>query len=444
MPAQWETGPTTQASMTVQEPIQVEQWWTTFHDETLNSLVRRAVESNLDVEAARERVRQARATVGFVRAGLYPSVNFNGSYSRSGSGNGTGQSLWQAGFDALWEMDVFGGVRRSVEAAKASLDAAVEDRRDVLVTLLAEVATDYILLRGYQQEIAIAKENLDVQIRNASVTRDKKKLGTGTELDVAQAEAQVATTTADMETLESLEQQTIYALSILLGLPPTALERELETEGKIPQPPGIVPVGLPAELLRRRPDIRRAERQLAAATAQIGVATADLYPKFSLTGNLNFQGDKISALGTWADRAWVFGPSVTWPVFDAGAIRSNIEIQNALQAQALTAYHHAVLGALQEVESALVAYAREQRRREALTEAVAANERAVVLATRRYNQGVTDFLSVLDAERSLFGSQDALVQSNRNVGTDAVALYKALGGGWGIGEESATTRSDAH
>jgi NodT family efflux transporter outer membrane factor (OMF) lipoprotein len=231
----------------------------------------------------------------------------------------------------------------------------------------------------------------------------------------------------------------VYALSVLLGLPPAALDNELEPWDKIPEPPRVVTVGIPADLLRRRPDIRRAERQLAAATAQVGVATADLYPKFSLTGAFGFQGNRVQSLPTLNDRFWSLGPSFTVPLFDAGRIASNIEVQTALQAQALTAYKKAVLAALQEVETALVGFAREQERSAALTDAVAANQRAVELATFRYNHGVTDFLSVLDAERSLFVSQDALVQSNRTVGTDAIALYKALGGGWEIGEEASVT-----
>jgi multidrug efflux system outer membrane protein len=439
MPSHWETPPATQASVTVEEPVQSERWWTTFRDPTLDSLVERAVNTNLDLEAATERLRQARASVGLARSGLFPTANLNGSYTHSGSGMGPDQDLWQAGLDAAWELDVFGGLRRSVESAKASYEASIQDRRDVLVTLLGEVATDYILLRGYQQEVAIAHENLDLQTRNAAITRQKKTLGNGTELDIAQAEAQVASTTASLETLEANEQQAVYALSILLGLPPAALETELSTPGNIPNPPPVVPVGLPAELLMRRPDIRRAERQLAAATAQIGVATADLYPQFSLTGNLNVSGSKISALGNWADRSWSIGPSATWLIFDANGVRSNIEIQNALAAQAFTTYKQTVLTAMQEVENALVAYAREQRRRAALTDAVNANQLAVAAATSRYRQGgLTDFLSVLVAEGSLYGSQDALVQSNRDVATDAVALYKALGGGWEIGEPPAT------
>jgi NodT family efflux transporter outer membrane factor (OMF) lipoprotein len=444
LPAQWEAPPTTQASVTIAQGIQIERWWTTFNDRALDSLVSRAMESNLDLQAATERIRQARAAVGVVRSGLFPTANLDGSYAHLGSTTGTDTNLWLAGLDAAWEMDVFGGIRRSVESAAASYQASIEDRRDVLVTLLGEVAADYILLRGYQQEIIIAQQNLEVQERSLAVTREKQKLGTGTELDIAQAEAQVYDTKAQIETFESNRQQTVYAISILLALPPAALDEELKSEGMIPAPPPVVPVGVPSELLRRRPDIRRAERQLAAATAQIGAATAQLYPQFSLTGNLNVSGSEISALADWPERSWSIGPSATWLIFDAGGVRSNIEVQNALQEQALTIYEQTVLTALEEVQSSMVAYAREQRRRADLTDAVAANQRAVALATRRYNQGLTDFLSVLVAESSLFSSQDALVQSNRDVATDAVALYKALGGGWDTGDAPPATEPETH
>jgi len=417
MPPHWDAPPTTQANLTSQQQLQVERWWTTFGDPTLNSLVDRAVASNLEVEAATERLREARASLGITTAGLWPTANVNGSYTYAGTGRTKSQDLWRAGLDAAWELDIFGGTRRSVEAANANVQAAVEDRRDVLVTLLGEVGTDYILLRGQQQQVIIASENLEVQIRNVDLTRDKKKLGTGTELDIVQAASQVASTRAILANLKAAEQQTIYSLSILLALPPAALDEELRPREKIPDPPSIMSVGLPSDLLEQRPDIRRAERQLAAATAQIGVATADLFPKFSLTGDLAVQGNHISALGNWDNRSWSFGPSVTWPIFDAGRIMSNIDVQNALQAQALTAYKQTVLAALQEVQIVLVAYTQDQERRVALAEAVGLNQKAVELATQRYRQGLTDFLIVLDSERSLFASRmhwfNAIVRSAR-------------------------------
>ena len=466
MPRGWVAPPTTQASVIVQQPIEIERWWTTFNDPELNSLIGRAVAANLDVRAAAERVVQARASLGITTSGFFPTVNTRGSYTRSfsaqggsvivtGGGGGTGtvtggttttkigpkpHDLWQAGLDASWEVDIFGGVRRAIEAGTANVEAAVEDRRDLLVTVLGEVATDYITLRGFQQEIIIARQNMQNQQHNAKVAREKKQLGVNTDLDIAQADSQVASTNATIAQLEALEQQQVYGLSILLALPPTALDEELLAPDKIPVAPPVVPVGLPSELLRRRPDIRRAERQLAASTADIGVAVADLFPKFSMTGTLSVSGSRYQSLGNWGTRFWSFGPNVTWPLFDAGRIWSNVEVQNSLQRQALITYRSTVLIALQDVQNALVAYAKEQQRRVALADAVAANQRAVELATRRYNQGLTDFLNVLVAEGSLFSSQDQLVQSNRAVGTDLVALYKALGGGWEVLEGPPTTR----
>lgn len=455
MPSSWVAPPTTQASITVQSPLQVERWWTTFNDPTLNSLVERAVASNLDVKQAEERIRQERASLGVAEAGLYPQVYTPLGYTRSFNNNIPNSTVtlpsgrtrvirnrptdtWEGGFDATWELDIFGGVRRGVEAAEANVQAAVEDRRDVLVTLLGEVATDYMDLRGYQQQVQIAQENLTSQIRSVEVTRKKMQGGLTTGLDVANAEAEVATTRASIAQYQSLAQQQIYAISVLLGQEPAVLLPELSPAAKIPVTPPLVPVGLPAELLRRRPDIRRAERQLAAATAEIGVATAGLYPQFTLSGDLSLGGSRYQQLTSWGTRIWSFGPSMNWPLFAGGAIVSNIRVQNSLQAQALLTYRQTILGALQDVENALTAYAQEQQRRTALADAVAADQRAVAIATHGYEQGLTDFLNVLVAQQSLLSAQNALVESNQAVATDLVALYKALGGGWEIGEP--TTR----
>lgn len=445
MPSAWVSPPTTQASITIQEPVQVERWWTTFNDPILDSLIHRAVRSNIDVQLATERIRQSRAVLGIATAGFFPVVDANGSLSHSfNAAGGTAgvkpktHDLWQAGFDSTWELDIFGGVRRNIEAANASFQAAVEDRRDVLVTLLGDVATDYIQLRGFQQQILIAQENLTAQTRTLQIASTKQQIGINSGLDLANAQAQVATTKSEIPTFQRESQQVIYALSVLLGEEPAALIPELSPQSAIPVAPPIVPVGLPSELLRRRPDIRRAERQLAAATAQVGVAYADLFPRFTLNGDVSVGGSRFQNLGNWGTRAWAFGPSVSWPVFDAGAIWSNIDEQKSLQAQSLLSYRQTILNALQDVENALTAYAQEQQRREALAEAVAADQRAVAIATRGYQAGITDFLNVLVAQQSLFTAQDSLVLSNEAVGSDLVALYKALGGGWEVGEPPTT------
>jgi multidrug efflux system outer membrane protein len=435
--------PTTQRSVTVEEPLAVAQWWTAFNDPELNSLIERGVQANLDVRAAQYRIVQARAQRGATASQLFPGATAVGTYSRDHSeGARTNNHFdssfdyWQAGLDATWELDIFGGVRRSVESADASIGFAIEDRRDVLVTLLSEVALNYIQLRGFQQEIIIARDNLQSQEHTAAVTRRKQLGGFVAALDVANAEADVASTASSLPVLESAEEQSIYAISVLLAQEPDALASELETDKPIPTTPPEIPIGLPSDLLKRRPDIRRAERNLAAATANIGAVTAQLFPNFSLVGSLGLQNSQFQPLFNASSRYWSIGPSISWPIFDAGRIRANIDAQNSLQMQALVAYQKAVLTALQDVKNSLVAYAKEQVHRKALSDAVIANRRAVDISTRLYSVGSTDFLNVLTAERSLFASEDQLVQSESAVSTDLVALYKALGGGWEIGESA--------
>jgi multidrug efflux system outer membrane protein len=405
------------------------RWWTQFEDPRLTSLVERAVGSNLDLKLAEARVRQARAARGIAVSGLGPTVDATGSYRRSGTA-AVETDLYQAGFDALWELDFFGGVRRNIEAASANLEAAVDFRWNVLVTLSAEVAINYINLRGFQEEIAIARRNLKAQQHSADLTRERFQGGFVSGLDVANAEAQVATTAAQIPLLEQSTQQAIYSLSLLLGREPGALLQELSPSGPIPAAPPAVPVGVPSELLRRRPDIRQAEAQIHAATADIGVAIADLFPRISLTGNVGTQGNKFGSLDNWSNRFWSIGPSATWNVFSTGRVRANIEVQRALEEQSLIAYRQTVLNALQEVENALIASAKEQEHYQALTQAVAANRRAVDLATKLYTQGQTDFLNVLQAQGSLYLSETALALSARTLSTNLVALFKALGGGW--------------
>ena len=436
VPSEW-TGLTSPVKATTAYADLV-HWWTGFNDPNLTSLIDRAVQSNLSIKQAEARIVQARAQRGVVASGFWPTADATGSYSRvrtpGFAAPSTTSNLYQTGLDAAWELDIFGGTRRAVEAAEADIQFAVEDRRDVLVTLTSEVALNYVELRGFQQQIIIAQNNLAAQQHTAEVTRQKLQVGFVGPLDVANAEAQVATTASVIPGLETSAQQTIYNLSVLLGLPPAALLKELSATSSIPTTPPDVPMVIPSELLRRRPDIRRAEAEIHGATARIGLATADLFPKFSLTGSLNFQSNQLNRLVEWKNRAWSMGPSVDWQFFNAGRVSSNIKVQKALQQQSSLAYQQTVLTALQDVENALVAYANEYERRKALVDAVAANVKAVDYSTQLYSQGQTDFLNVLNAQRSLFISQDALVGSTRNLSTDLVALYKALGGGWDAGQ----------
>ncbi|HZD40807.1 MAG TPA: efflux transporter outer membrane subunit, partial [Terriglobales bacterium] len=333
---------------------------------------------------------------------------------------------------ASWEIDVFGGVRRSVEAAEANIGVAVEDRNATLVTLLGEVARNYIELRGFQHRLDVARANLKAQQETLDLTRVRFQAGLASDLDVAQDEALVNATAAQIPSLESSLKQSAYNLDTLLGLEPGALWGELSKEEPIPKLPPEVLVGLPSELLRRRPDIRRAERQLAAATAQVGVATAELFPKFSLTGMFNLQSISASDWLTAQSRFWSVGPTIRWPIFDAGKIRANIEIRNAEQEQALALYEKAILTGLQDVENALVNYAKEQERNRSLVQAVNSSRRAVQLVNELYSRGLTDFLNVLVTQRALYSAEDNLAQSNALMASDLVSLYKALGGGWQI------------
>lgn len=450
------------------EHVDFARWWTTFNDPLLNSLIDRAMAGNLDLKIAEARVREARAQRGVVAADGYPNLNTSGSYRRSRtsenafdiggrSGSSTGSSgttapqqfgtfnapgsttdLFQAGFDASWEIDVFGGVRRELEAAEADIGAQIESQRDTLVSLLAEVARNYLELRGYQQQIAIAYRNVKIQQDAVEVAQSKARLVGGSELDVARAQALVASTQSQIPTLETLRDQAAHRLGVLLGLEPRALIAELEEVKPIAKGPPEIPPGLPSELLSRRPDVRRAERQLAAATGRIGVATADLYPKFSITAALGLQSEKFKSIADWGSRFWNIAPGVSWNVFDAGRIRANIQVQNERQRQAALTYESSVLTALEDVNNALTAYGKEQSRRQLLQEAVDKSRRAVELANTLYQGGARDFLNVIDAQRALATAEDQLVQSDRLIGTDLVALYKALGGGWSFSRRNAT------
>jgi NodT family efflux transporter outer membrane factor (OMF) lipoprotein len=428
------------------------RWWTAFNDPLLNSLVERAVNFNLDLRIAEARIREARATRAVTASGEWPTLDVSGSYSRNrASGNAIGspsqnggavaaapsgatleQNFYQTGFDASWEVDVFGGVRRGVEAADATIEATVEDRRDVLVTLLGEVARNYVDLRGFQRRLDVTRANLKAQQETVDLTRVRFQAGLASDLEVAQAEAQMNTTAADIPTLESALKQSAYRLDVLLGLQPGSLWDQLAIERAIPSLPPEVLVGLPSELLRRRPDIRRAERQLAAATAQIGAATADLFPKFFLTNTVGLQSISSSDWFTGGSRYWSIGPTISWPVFDAGKIRANIQVRNAQQEQAFGQYEKTILTAFQDVETSLVAYSKEQVRYRSLVDAVAANRRAFEMANELYVRGLNDFLNVLIVQRALFTSESDLAQSQATMASNLVSLYKALGGGWEI------------
>ncbi len=321
-------------------------------------------------------------------------------------------------------------MRRSVEAADANVTASAEARRDTLLTSLAEVARDYLQLRGTQTRLQIARDNLKTAQQSQELTRQRAEGGVTTDLDVANASAQVATFAAQIPPLEQQERQLVNALSLLLGQPPQALADDLATARPVPPVPPLIPVGLPSELARRRPDIRQAEAQLHAATATIGVADANFYPSFTLGGSVGIQGLQPWNLFTLNSLMYALGPSVNIPIFEGGRLKSTLELREQQQKEAAVVYQRTVLNAWHEIDNSLTAYETEQHRRDQLAEAVAQNQRAVSLAQSRYQQGVADFLQVLDAQRSLFATQQSLADSTTTIDTDLVAIYKALGGGW--------------
>ena len=410
------------------------RWWETFGDARLTALIRRAVEGNLDVRTARSRLREARATVRSARAPLRPSVDATGSSRASGTGSeanvdGTSQSFGLS-LDASWELDIFGGVRSAVDAASATAEARDADVQDVLVSLTAEVALDYIEIRSVQRRIEIARSNVELQSQTLDLTRFRAQAGLATDLDVQQALSNVEGTLAQIAALEGQAGQSIHALAVLLGRPPAELNPELATAAPIPEPTLNAAVGVPAEALRRRPDVRSAERELAAQFAQVNVARANLYPSFRLAGSIGLESLSIARLLLPGAAFWSASPSVTTRVFNRQQLRENVVVQSERQLQAATAYESRVLNALREVEDALVALTHEQVRREHLTAAASAAEQAADLSLQLYTAGLRDFRDVLDAQRSLLTLQDSLASSGATVSNDLVRLYKALGGGW--------------
>ncbi len=436
----------------------LERWWTTFHDPILDSLVTRALEGNLDLKIAAARIRGARAARRIAASAALPQVDVEGAYSRAkrsdavppfksapGGNSPFGpreQNAFEAGFDAGWEIDVFGGVRRDKEAALAQLQAAEEVRRDVLITLLADVARNYAELRGTQQQLQILEETLRSERDTLELANARLEAGLGTELDTARAEGLLAANAAQRPGLERFAKQAVYRLGVLLGKDPGALASELETPGAIPFAPPEIPLTLPSELLSRRPDLRRAERDLAAATARIGVAKADLFPRVLIMGSLGRRSEDVADLSSGISQFWNLLPVVRWPIFSGGRIRANIRVQDARHEQALRQYEKAVLTALEEVENALSSHTRELRRQESLRASVAANRRALELAMERYTSGLESFLSVLDAERSVYAAEDQLVQSERNAVVSLIAVYKSLGGGWSFDGAASTSQRE--
>jgi NodT family efflux transporter outer membrane factor (OMF) lipoprotein len=356
-------------------------WWTYLDDPELDRLIERATFGNLDLKQAVARIRQARAAFGIATGEIAPSVDAQAQTETSRISNNVSgvappqhrtDTFHSFGVDSTWEIDLWGRIRRNIESADASIGASIEDYRDVLVVLYAQVANTYVQIRTLQSRIVSALSNVQTQRGALQLTIDRNRAGLAPDLDVKQAELNLASTQSFVPTLRASLAQNINSLAVLLGQYPSALQAELEQAAPIPAPPAQVVVGLPTELLRQRPDVRAAERQLAAQTAQIGVATADLYPSLSLSGAFAFESFSASDLLQWKSRAFSFGPTVRWNIFDAGRIRNNILVQDALTEEFLANYEQTVLTAVEEVESAMANYVQELQRREALRRSVTA------------------------------------------------------------------------
>lgn len=465
---------TAQASSRAVESGFTPQWWTLFNDPILDSLEQQLGDANLDVAAASARLRQSRAQQRIAGAEEYPALTGAASYNRErGSPNGilsllgvtpTGSQtqsasgsaplgvaplpgakgspaydLYQFGFDASWELDFWGRVRRGVEAASALSDASYEDRNAILLSARAELARDYIQLRDTQALLQIAKQNLDIAHDATKLTQNRVHEGVTTDLDVANAMAQAESIESLIPTLESRNTTTINAIGVLLAKEPGALQQMLAEPHDVPALPDQVPIGVPSELVQRRPDIRKAEAQLHAATATIGMAKADFYPRISLNGSAGFQSLQLSNLADWASGQFVVGPSITLPIFEGGRLKGTLHLREAQQQEAAIVYQHTVLQAWREVDDALVVYDAEQRRRDRLKTVVSLNQRALSIAQQRYKAGAVDFLDVLNVQKQLLDAQSNLERSKADADANLITLCKVLGGGW----ESTYARQDS-
>jgi multidrug efflux system outer membrane protein len=418
----------------------VEAYWMAFSEPMLNDLIEDALGHNKDLSVAEANLRAARAVRRLAGFDQFPTVSFSGGYSRNLDSQEQLPGIdmhdrefdaAQAGFDGLWELDLFGRVRRNVEAARADVGASAATLQDARVSVIAEVARDYFILRGLQDQLALTERNADNQLNTLKLTRNRLEAGRGNQLDTARAEAQWQTTLASIPSLQASIATTSYRLSVLTGRQPTALSATLTAQAPQPPLPPLNAIGTPEQLLRRRPDVRAAERRLAGATARVGVAVGDLFPKVTLTGDVGYFAPTFGDFGTSGARFFSFGPSISWAAFDLGRVRARISSARAQTDAALAAYEGAVLGALEDTEGALISYGRSQTRRDALQVAAAASDKAAELAQKRFEGGLIDFLEVLDAERTALSAELLLSQSRTDSATSLIAVYKALGAGWG-------------
>jgi len=417
-------------------------WWTVFDDPVLNELIDRARLGNLNLRTAASRVAAARSSLAITRGERLPTVDGTGQTSRTRQSDDgwlaqvapndgfDAQNLYELGLDASWEIDLFGRVRRSIESSQAQYESTVETERDVMVTLFAEVAMTYIEVREMQRRVEYATQNISVQRDALGLAQERYDTGLSSQLDVVQAKATLGMTEAALPDFETAKNQALYRLAVLLGQDAGSLQGEFAAPAAIPEPVGRITLGLPVDVVRQRPDVRAAERRLAAQTAQIGVATAALYPSFTLSGFIGLQSRSVNDLFSSNSEMWGASLPFSWNLFDGGRVRSNIELQKELTETRLLEYRQAVLQALAEVESALVAYNNEHEKLAALRRATAATVEGVRLAMVQYDTGLTNYNNVMTMQRDLFQLQDQLAASEAQLDFELIALYKAVGGGW--------------
>lgn len=414
-------------------------WWQLFKDPQLNALVNQTILNNHDLEVAQANLREARALYMEAGLNLAPTVTSHTNYTdqlrSTGSMNNRAfvpreLSLYSTGFDAAWELDLFGRVRRNIEASSDEVDVQEATLKDVTISLIAEVARNYFELRGLQNQLAVIKQNVENQQQTLDITQVRVKNGRGTELDSARAAAQLDSTRAAVPVLETSINHTIHRLSVLTGQLPNALMAKLSPAAPMPILPDIVAIGNPADLLRRRPDVQIVERRLAASTARIGVATADLFPRVTFVGSVSMEASALSSMGAAGSGAYSLGPRISWAAFDLGRVYARLKAADARADADLALYQQTVLNALEETENALVSYNKIHEKQDFLASAVKNSLKAQQLAQLRFNEGITDFLTVLDSQLRLLQDQNQLAQTQTATATNLVAIYKALGGGW--------------
>ena len=453
VPAQWSptaVGNSTEGgSHVTAERAQSVAWWSSFNDATLAALVQQSAGQNLDVKQAVLRIDEAQAEAAVVAGGLWPDVSANASWSRqrlsTNTPNGAIFGLkfpglpptlvnpynqYQLGLGASWTLDLFGTARRSIEAADAEMQAAVEGEHAAVLTMISDVAATYIDLRGAQSRRAILERSLATQRDLLQLTRDRRNAGLTSDLDVQNATAEVGTTQAEVPLADREITVDVNELSELMARPPEALRAQLGQAQPVPPVPPVVPIGLPSDLARRRPDVRQAEANLHAATAEIGVAISNYFPKLTLTAGGGYQSEGLSQLIETASHFASIGPAIELPIFEGGRLRATVRLQRVKAKEAAVAYAQTVLVALHQVEDALAAYGADQARRTSLDTAATASRNARMLARQRYESGVASFIDVLDAERTEEQNELALADATTAVSADLVQLYRALGGGW--------------